>query len=142
MTSWFLVMQSLGDSMAFIAIFGHFYAVFGHFRAIWLYFLHIWPIYRLFEIFWLGLDLVSTSWILLVNNYICDVSENVCIFPVWYDAFLIVGCFVDIFWCFLCETWVSNKNDRPKSVLLLDYAMHLFNLNTMSFSSISGVMSW
>ena len=68
MTSWFLVIQSLGDSMAFIAIFGLFYAVFCHLRAIWLYFLHIWPIYRLFEIFWLGLDVVSTSGILLANN--------------------------------------------------------------------------
>ena len=42
---------------------------------------------------------------------------------------------------------MSNKNYRPTTIhrvyplLVLDYTRHLFNLNTMSPSSISGVLS-
>ena len=91
------------------------------FKAIWLYFLHIWPIYRLFEIFWLGLDLVSTSWILLVNNSSILMTLMAIFSHFWqfFEFFLLLFCIFGL---------VLQLSHRCEEINLNSYLMYLLSL--------------
>ena len=99
------------------------------FRAIWLYFLHIWPIYRLFEIFWLGLDLVSTSWVLLVNNSSISMTLMAIFLP-----------FLINFWRFLLFFCIFGLvlllSHRFEEINLKSYLMYLLSLALSHISTL------